>query len=351
MSAVPPEFQPRPDLTDLQEALAYSTLLYSVVGPQAEASGLNDPGCFYLFGLHPVTGQTKHEWFHARMGPLGARLLAETAIAWAAQGFDVWMLSATVPRKSMGKAHDLIWVFGLVIDFDGYGRAPFPESFAIQTSLRNGELHAHLHYITGMLPGPAHAIGDELRAVAKADSKTGSPSQKWRFPGTVNYKNPPQRVVVREHYLPDWNIQIRAYSQKALEDLLPQASQDGISRRSTNIDRRKPLPEEGRTFDEIVAKMPPIVWRYTGDCLPQFNKRMNSEGTGPSRHYHLNCAAQFAFDVGITPNEFTRFLIADAPTGYAAKFLDRGGPWELFLDVERNYHKWLSNQSKKQNAA
>lgn len=336
----------RPDLIDAEEVGRFLAFLHPYVARVTEH--LLDPGCFYVFAKNPVTGEQKYEWF--RIGEVAR--MAAYVIDLAAGGFNVWIPASTVRHGRMCSYENLVWVFALVIDFDAYGTAPFPESFAIQTSCRNGKLHAHLWFLTSLSPEHGRRFGDLLRALAKADSKTGSVTQIWRIPGTPTYKDTAEPTFK----LRDWQTGCheigRLYPFEKLEELLPPLfTADGQSN-SPPVVCRGEFPTIGRTIDEIAGLLPNLAWRYTGEGLPQFNKRQNAEGTGPSRWYHLHIAACLAFDVGLTPNEFTRFLVALAPKGHAAKFLDprerdNAGPWELFKDIQRSREKWVSGQAHK----
>lgn len=302
----------RPDLIDADEVRGYSGFLFRDA-ISAIPEYLMDPGCFYVFGLHPVTDERKHGWFHVRSGAFGAKQMTEFVISLASQGFDVFMPSSTFRYRSYGTATDLVWVFGLVIDYDGYGKAPFDVTFAIQTSCRNGQQHAQLHYLTSMSPQQGKEIGDRLRRVAEADTKTGSITQKWRFPGTVNYKNPPQKVFRLPYEFGP------AYAFERLDHLLPVLP---------TVSERPPFTltclseASSLTVEELDAKF--CAYGHKGpnwlaDPVGRFHCKSNGQ---PDRSTQFWAGVRQGFRAGISTIDMHRLVLPKYRHGCVTKYLD-----------------------------
>lgn len=326
----------RPDLIDADEVRGYSAFLFRDV-TSAIPDYVMDPGCFYVFGLHPVTDERKHGWFHVRSGAFGANQMTDFVISLVSQGFDVFMPSSTFRYRSYGTAADLVWVFGLVIDYDGYGKAPFDVTFAIQTSCRHGQQHAQLHYLTSMSPQQGKEIGDRLRKVAEADTKTGSITQKWRFPGTVNYKNPSQRVFRLPYEFGP------AYAFERLDHLLP--ALPAVSER-TSFSPTCLSEASSLTIEELDAKFrsgsrkgPIWLAEPTGAYCPK------SDGS-PTRFRQFSQVCWMSFRAGLSPAEFYRLVVTRYRYGCAVHFFEKrrneGDALEFMRsEIEKSYGEFL----------
>jgi len=302
----------RPDLIDADEVRGYSTFLFRDV-TSAIPEYVMDPGCFYVFGLHPVTDERKHGWFHVRSGAFGANQMTDFVISLVSQGFDVFMPSSTFRYRSYGTAADLVWVFGLVIDYDGYGKAPFDVTFAIQTSCRHGQQHAQLHYLTSMSPQQGKEIGDRLRKVAEADTKTGSITQKWRFPGTVNYKNPSQKVFRLPYEFGP------AYAFERLDHLLPAlpAVSEASSFSPTCLSEASSL-----TVEELDAKFRAYGHKgpnWLADPVGRFHCKSNGQ---PDRSKQFWAGVRQGFRAGISVDDMQRLILVRYRQGCVRKYLD-----------------------------
>lgn len=249
---------------------------------------------------------------------------ADFAIAKARAGYNVYIEARTITRGSPGRG-DTRWVLGLVIDFDGAGIVPFPETFSVETSPG----HSHHWYLTTANPENGHVFGERLRSFAGADGDTGVVKQPYIFPGTPNYptaekvQSKRRTTVARTFLKSDGGP---SYSCEELEALLP-------ALHSTDTTPVAFDPPTGRSLDQIREHL----WTKAGMAYKRFTLPF------PDRSLNFSRACFIAFQSGLSPAEIELFIWNDAKNGCASKWIELG---KLREQLASQWRDWSALRTK-----
>jgi hypothetical protein len=280
---------------------------------------LADPGVLQVDWLDPSKLRPR-TMYSARFKIGDHKSMSDCAIARAAEGQNVYVEARTIKRGTPGRG-ETAWVLALVIDYDGEGKAPIPESFSVQTSPG----HAHLWCLTSLDPMDGKRFGDRLREQAGADDDTGVVSQPYIFPGTPNRPtfekiSEGRRTTIAETFI--WTRGGPTYSSEDFERLLPAAPRSAV----------QPVVFDdppGCSADQIMERM--YVKAKMADKLFIMPTR------GRDRSADFSRACWIAFSAGFTPSEVERYVLAHARNGCASKWIERG---KLREQLESQWRDW-----------
>jgi hypothetical protein len=316
---------------------------------QAKTAHLSDPGQLQLVGV--TTGEPKLA-AHGRFDIGDVDGMVEWAVGAAKKDLNVYISARTVrrgiPEGKFARETDTVWVWGFVIDYDGYGTVPFAETFRVQTSPGN----AHYWYLTSMSLEQARLMSKRFKLVAKGDSCTGSIPQNYRVPGTPNYPTP-NKVATGREIEPTFIIDESGptYSFEQLNELLPPYTPPPVQHfdySSVDFD-----DESGRSPDEVYEQLRQLqqsgavkngldnFLEPTGKLVPDRQRNV------PDRSRQFRHACLSAFENGFTVAEVYRFVLAKCPGGSARKFLERSLS-DLAREIETHWRKHLQYRSEHQ---
>jgi hypothetical protein len=313
---------------------------------RAATAHLSDPGQLQLVARHPTDPNANTIISRCEIGDVDRMVAA--AVSAASQGYNVWIEGRTVKRGTTGrgtKRDETVWVFGLVIDYDGKGRAPCPETFSVQTS----EGHAHLWYLTSLSPERAEMLGNRLRREAAADNDTGVITQPYRVPGTPNYPTP-KKIATGRTTEPTfiWTTDGPTYSFEQLDAQLPSLPPQHLqSPVSDDVDDLS-----GRSRDEVYEHLRQLQQNGLKNALDNFLEPTGKlvpdrQRNVPDRSRQFRHACLTAFENDFTAAEVYRFILAKCPGGIVRKFLERSLS-DFAREIEKHWRKHLEYESRRQ---
>jgi hypothetical protein len=158
--------------------------------------GHSPPGCLQMSRKHPNDRELIPSRYRLDSANLVERLTHD-AVADSEAGHNVYVEARFVNfglgGKRRGELHDTACVFALVVDSDadkGMGWDPpagVRPTMSIETSPGNAQHWFFFH--RALSPRRAQRLGEDLRRATGSDHDTGTPTQPYRVPGTVNYPN------------------------------------------------------------------------------------------------------------------------------------------------------------------
>lgn len=305
----------RPDLIDADEVRGFVRMVHDFA--RQVTAHLPDTGRLQMTAVHPTTQHAIYPRFE--IGDVEA--MANAAINCAQSGYNVWIQGRTI-RSDLEvwrspRLEHTIWVFALVVDFDGYGRAPegLRESFAIQTS--SG--HAHLWYLTSLSPEQALAISPRFKAAAGADGDSGVITQDYRIPGTPNYPTPKKLSAGRQTQR-TFSLTYRhggpAYTFGRLDQLLPTISE------RTTLTPTCLSEASSLTIEELDAKFRAHGHKgptWLAEPVGRFHCKPNGQ---PDRSKQFWAGVRQGFRAGISVDDMHRLVLVRYRQGCVRKYLD-----------------------------
>jgi hypothetical protein len=286
-------------------------------------SHLDDPGQLQLTSVDPTIPRPRQVRFE-RFEIGDHRRMTERAIERVTQGRLVWVEARTIRRGSLGRGESA-WVLAIVIDYDGYGTVPFLPSFSVQTSPG----HAHLWYLTSLSPEQGQQIGQRMRNIASADADTGVTSQPYILAGVPNFPTfekvrDQRRTTIAQTFV--WTSGGPVYSFLELNARLPAPATQPLVFDIPHLDR------SSEQISELMWAKAKMAYRLF--TLPTADR---------SRAFSKAC--WIAFSSGLTPYEVERFVLNEAKSGCASKWLERGGQPKLREELTNQWCDWSAKQS------
>lgn len=301
------------------------------------ASPLFDPGKFQLTAVHPITG---HAIF-PRFAIGDVKGMVDAAVNCARLGYNVWTQGRTIrsdldPRTSPNLA-DTVWVFALVVDFDGYGNLlGLPESFVVQTS----KGHEHRWYLTCALPlDQALTLSPRFKAEAGADSDTGVIAQDYRVPGTPNFPTPKKIAdgrTTEPTFVSRWAGHHFSFAQ--LNERLPALPPSQIlAPTCLSGTSSMTIAELDAKFRGGSRKGPIWLADPTGRCCPKANGQ-------PDRSNQFVQVCWQAFRAGLSPDDVYNLVLAKYRHGCAVNFFEKSEDGAAFMHAEiaKSHAKFLA---------
>lgn len=319
-------FDCRPDLIEVHEVYAFVSMLHDFA--RQMTGHLSKPGKLQMTAVHPTTKHAIYPRFE--IGQIDA--MTKAAINCANLGYNVWAQGRTISSDlefwRSPRLEHTVWVFALIVDFDGYGRAPagLRESFAIQTSPG----HAHLWYLTSLSPKQALIISPRFKAAAGADGDSGIISQDYRIPGTPNYPTP-KKISDGRGIESTFSLSDRhggpAYTFERLDQLLPVV----LERNSLAPICR--LEASSLTIEQLDAKFRTYGHKgpnWLTDPVGRFHCKSNGQ---PDRSKQFWAGVRQGFRAGVSAADMHRLILSRYRHGCVRKYLDEHATSEAGEDA------------------
>jgi len=228
-----------------------------------------------------------------------------------------------LPSGKKGSEQDIVWLMGLVSDFDDDDaanwshRLPCPPNYVLETSAGRFQTFYIVDKpssVTG-----AKRVAEKLKAFAHCDHGSADLSHVWRVPGTLNWPNakkvkegrPREPQVVR--VLQPWDGALTRFARLAdFVDLIPEPPNGGLGFKPPN--GHAPNPDRGEPqqgIAEIIGKLP--KWLLG---------RLKKNGEGVDRSKELFSVIAKLCELGHDDTTITKIL-AEFPDGIVAKYRNR----------------------------
>jgi hypothetical protein len=166
---------------------------------RAATKQIERPGVLQMILVHPNDDDVTSIYRYALDDDRLAQRMTDDAIKASKSGLNCYIEARTVRRglksRQRGGYDDTVAVFSLVVDSDADKGAAWtpsvPVSLAVETS--PGNAHFWFFFEQAIEPASGRTLGEQLRAITKADANTGNICQPYRLAGTVNYPNKNKR--------------------------------------------------------------------------------------------------------------------------------------------------------------